>query len=70
MVSKMPATRTGMTPKSWTEGTHQGVLHLGNRWYLVSATLDAAGIATGVRLDGPYPSREEAETTKGHRLDP
>ncbi len=61
----MPAGRNGITPKSWTERTHQGVLHLGHRWYVLSATLDAAGIASGVRLDGPYASREEAAAAQG-----
>jgi hypothetical protein len=65
--SKMPTARRGITPKSWT---HQGVLHLGNRWYVVSATLDAAGIASGVRLDGPYPSRKEAEAIQDRRPGP
>ena len=68
--SKVPTTRRGITPKSWTEGTHQGVLHLGNRWYVVSATLDAAGIASGVRLDGPYATRKEAEATQDRRPEP
>lgn len=40
---------------------HQGVLHLGKRWYVVSAELDEHGKAEGVRLDGPYPDRETAE---------
>ena len=70
MSSKVPTSRTGITPKSWTEGTHQGVLHLGDRWYRVSATLDAAGIVSGVRLDGPYASRKESEATKGRRHKP
>jgi hypothetical protein len=37
------------------------VLHLGKRWYVVSAEVDGTGHAEGVRLDGPYPDRESAE---------
>ena len=40
---------------------HHGVLHLGKRWYVVSAELDEHGQAHGVRLDGPYTDRAEAE---------
>jgi hypothetical protein len=40
---------------------HHGVLHLGKRWYVVSAEIDERGGAEGVRLDGPYPDREAAE---------
>jgi hypothetical protein len=54
--------RVGITPKSWTAGLHHGVLHLGKRWYVVSAELDDQGRAEGVRLDGPYPDRETAES--------
>jgi hypothetical protein len=54
-------TRVGITPKSWTAQRHYGVLHLGKRWYVVTADLDDAGAATGVRLDGPYPDRPTAE---------
>jgi hypothetical protein len=53
--------RVGITPKSWTGQRHHGVLHLGKRWYALSADLDDAGIARGVRLDGPYPDHETAE---------
>jgi hypothetical protein len=53
--------RLGITPKSWTGQRHHGVLHLGKRWYVLSADLDDAGIARGVRLDGPYPDHETAE---------
>jgi hypothetical protein len=53
--------RVGITPKSWTGQRHHGVLHLGKRWYVLSADLDDAGIAKGVRLDGPYPDHETAE---------
>jgi hypothetical protein len=54
--------RVGITPKSWTGGElHHGVLHLGKRWYVVSAEVDGSGQAEGVRLDGPYPDREAAE---------
>jgi hypothetical protein len=40
---------------------HHGVLHLGKRWYVVSAELDEKGQAEGVRLDGPYPDHASAE---------
>src|SRR5260370_41905770 len=53
--------RVGITPKSWTGERHHGVLHLGKRWYVLSADLDDAGTARGVRLDGPYPDHETAE---------
>ncbi len=43
--------RGEITPKSWTEA-HQGLLHLGRRWYVVSATLDAAGIVSRVLWEG------------------
>lgn len=54
--------RAGITPKSWTAERHRGVLHLGKRWYVVTADIDEAGIARGVRLDGPYADHETAET--------
>ncbi|TMD12443.1 MAG: hypothetical protein E6I27_06255 [Chloroflexi bacterium] len=53
--------RIGITPKSWTAELHHGVLHLGKRWYVVSAELDESGHAEGVRLDGPYPDKASAE---------
>ena len=56
--------RVGITPKGWTAkaGTaHHGVLHLGKRWYVVSAELDERGAADGVRLDGPFPDKDAAE---------
>ena len=53
--------RVGITPKSWTAESHHGVLHLGKRWYVVSAELDQGGRAEGVRLDGPYPDHASAE---------
>ncbi|HEV2034535.1 MAG TPA: hypothetical protein VGU71_10120 [Candidatus Dormibacteraeota bacterium] len=53
--------RVGITPKSWTAQSHHGVLHLGKRWYVLSADIDEAGIAHGVRLDGPYEDRATAE---------
>ncbi len=53
--------RVGITPKSWTAQRHQGVLHLGKRWYVISADIDDAGAAQGVRLDGPYEDHETAE---------
>ena len=53
--------RVGITPKSWTGQRHQGVLHLGKRWYVVSAEIDESGAARGVRLDGPYPDHETAK---------
>jgi hypothetical protein len=58
--------RVGITPKSWTTAElHHGVLHLGKRWYVVSAEIDERGRAGGVRLDGPYPDREAAEAQAG-----
>jgi hypothetical protein len=54
--------RVGITPKSWTAQRHHGVLHLGKRWYVLSADIDDAGAAKGVRLDGPYADHETAET--------
>jgi hypothetical protein len=54
--------RMGITPRSWTGERHYGVLHLGKRWYVVTAEIDDDGKASGVRLDGPYADRETAET--------
>ncbi|OLB82165.1 MAG: hypothetical protein E6I05_14725 [Chloroflexi bacterium] len=53
--------RVGITPRSWTAALHHGVLHLGKRWYVVSAELDEQGRADGVRLDGPFPDHSAAE---------
>jgi len=57
--------RVGITPKSWTDESsaraHRGVLHLGKRWYVVSAEIDGSGRAHGVRLDGPYDDQAQAE---------
>ena len=53
--------RVGITPKSWTAERHQGVLHLGKRWYVVSADIDESGTVQGVRLDGPYEDHDVAE---------
>jgi hypothetical protein len=53
--------RVGITPKSWTAERHYGVLHLGKRWYVVTADLDDAGRVSGVRLDGPFADRPAAE---------
>jgi hypothetical protein len=53
--------RVGITPKSWTSELHHGVMHLGKRWYVVSAEINEAGHAEGVRLDGPYPDHAAAE---------
>jgi hypothetical protein len=53
--------RVGITPKSWTSELHRGVMHLGKRWYVVSAEIDESGRAEGVRLDGPYPDHTSAE---------
>jgi hypothetical protein len=36
-------------------------MHLGKRWYVVSAEINEAGKAEGVRLDGPYPDHATAE---------
>ena len=52
--------RVGITPKSWTAELHHGVLHLGKRWYVVSAELDKDGRAEGVRLDGPFDDHASA----------
>ena len=57
--------RVGITPKSWTVELHHGVLHLGKRWYVVSAEIDEQGHTHGVRLDGPYPDKISAETRAG-----
>jgi len=54
--------RVGITPRSWTTESQYGVLHLGKRWYVVTADIDATGKASGVRLDGPYGDRQTAET--------
>jgi hypothetical protein len=51
----------GITPRSWTGELHPGVLHLGKRWYVLSADIDEAGVARGVRLDGPYDDHKTAE---------
>jgi hypothetical protein len=53
--------RVGITPRSWSAERHHGVLHLGKRWYVLSADIDEAGTAKGVRLDGPYADHEAAE---------
>jgi hypothetical protein len=53
--------RVGITPKSWTGQLHRGVMHLGKRWYVVSAEIDGDGKAEGVRLDGPYSDHATAE---------
>ena len=68
----MPAKdRVGITPKSWTAQRHHGVLHLGKRWYVVSAEIDDAGIARGVRLDGPYADHVTAEAqVERHHQEP
>lgn len=57
----MESERVGITPKSWTAELHHGVLHLGKRWYVVSAEIDSAGRPEGVRLDGPYADHDTAE---------
>ncbi len=62
--------RVGITPKSWTAENpraeaHHGVLHLGKRWYVVSAEIDEHGGTHGVRLDGPYPDKAAAEAQAG-----
>ena len=46
---------------SWMAQSQHGVLHLGKRWYVVTADIDEARIARGVRLDGPYADHETAE---------
>ena len=63
--------RVGITPRSWTAQRHHGVLHLGKRWYVLSADIDEAGTARGVRLDGPYDDHETAEAqVKGASQEP
>ena len=63
--------RVGITPKSWTAQRHHGVLHLGKRWYVLSADFDDAGTPRGVRLDGPYADHETAKAHVGrHREEP
>lgn len=58
--------RVGITPKSWTGELHHGVLHLGKRWYVVSAEIDEQGRGVGgVRLDGPYPDKAAAGAQAG-----
>ncbi len=37
--------RVGITPKSWTEELHRGVMHLGKRWYVVSGHILEGGRA-------------------------
>jgi hypothetical protein len=47
------------------------VLHLGKRWYVLSADIDDAGAVRGVRLDGPYLDHEAAEAqVEGHHGEP
>jgi hypothetical protein len=36
-------------------------MHLGKRWYVVSAEINEADGADGVRLDGPYPDHAAAK---------
>lgn len=63
--------RVGITPKSWTTHRHHGVLHLGKRWYVLSAEIDDDGAARGVRLDGPYADHEAVEAqVKRHHQEP
>ena len=60
------AGRVGITPKSWTSELHHGVLHLGKRWYVISAELDEHGRGVGgVRLDGPFADKDAAEAQAG-----
>ena len=53
--------RVGITPKSWSKELQHGVMHLGKRWYVVSAEINEDGKADGVRLDGPYADHHSAE---------
>jgi hypothetical protein len=63
--------RVGITPRSWTAQRQHGVLHLGKRWYVLSADIDATGTARGVRLDGPYADHATAEAQlERHREEP
>ena len=61
--------RVGITPRSWTSEQHHGVMHLGKRWYVVSAEINGAGRAEGVRLDGPYPDHASAEAAAESMLE-
>ncbi len=49
---------------------HHGILHLGKRWYVVSAQLDEEGHAEGVRLDGPFENEAAAEAKARQSEDP
>ena len=62
--------RVGITPKSWTTDMHHGILHLGKRWYVVSALLDEEGHAEGVRLDGPFENEAAAAAKARQSEDP
>ena len=62
--------RVGITPRSWTAELHRGVLHLGKRWYVVSAQIDEHGRAEGVRLDGPFEDHASAEAQVQRIADP
>jgi hypothetical protein len=53
--------RVRITPTSRTAQRHHGVLQPGKRLYVLAADIDQAGIARGVRLDGPYADHEGAE---------
>jgi hypothetical protein len=47
------------------------VLHLGKRWYVLSADIDEAGSVRGVRLDGPYSDHATAEAqVERHHQEP
>jgi len=47
------------------------VLHLGKRWYVLSADIDDAGTVRGVRLDGPYADHQTAEgQVEQHHTEP
>ena len=66
MRSEQDPSRVGITPKSWTAELHRGVLHLGKRWYVVSAELDEhgnavhhIGVSTGARLETSVRALEE-----------
>lgn len=58
----MPEKEKGWNYTQELDGTAAPrVLHLGKRWYVLSADIDEAGTARGVRLDGPYADHETAE---------
>lgn len=65
--------RVGITPKSWTAQRHRGVLHLGKRWYVVTADIEEAGIASerAARHSSPHRRPSASKRQAGNtRLPP